>query len=403
MMTTLDRYLESIADIPILSREEQIGVGRALARARRRFFLAVALLSTTTPLLLARWPALVQANRSVETLVEGFRGPGGLERARGLSERMQCLSDRLRTGAPPRALAREILAADVAFSVIEELWREGLREDSSDERVCRLRGHARRAHQEYSTLRARLTRHNLRLVIAFAKRFRHRGVDFLDLIQEGNKALIRAVEKFDPNRGHGFASYATWWIEQAMVRALQTHGAAIRLPTHAYQLKRRYLDCERKLRGLRPEEPTRDDVAQALEVCGDRGRQLDATLARVVSADQPARPNEPDTLGEGLVDLEQTPPADIAQAEELREALAEQIDTLSPRERRILEWRFGMQDDDEQTLEAIGQRLGISRERVRQIEKAALTRLRGREGVRTLAVEIGIELNGREGDERNAC
>ncbi len=395
-MDTLDQYLQSIASISVLSRAEQVELGRALARARRRFFLAVALLPSTAPLLLARWRERIDSGRSIEPLVEAFRGPGGAGRAREFSTRMERLTARVEAKAAPRALAREVLAADVSLLVMEELWRLETRHPETDPRQTRLRGHAKEAHKRYAELRARLTRHNLRLVISFAKRFRHRGVDFLDLIQEGNKALIRAVEKFDPERGHGFASYATWWIEQAMVRALHAQGSPIRLPTHAYQLKRQYLDRERKLRCTNADEPTRADVAQALEVRGDRVRQLDATLARVLSANQPLRPSDADTLGASLIDTEQVAPSEVARERELSELLARQIAALSPRERRVLEWRFGFLDDDAQTLEAIGQRLGISRERVRQIEQAALSRLRDRQGIRTLARELGIELNVRD-------
>ncbi len=401
-MDTLDRYLESIASIPILPRSEQIEIGRALARARRRFTVAVALLPQTVPRLVERWRTLLDSGRSVEPLVEAFRGPGGAARARELQRRMARLAA-CGDGAPRRAPARLILGAGLAFPVLEELWREALGDEPvrGDER--KVREHATRAHARYIELRARLARHNLRLVVAFAKRFRHRGVDFLDLIQEGNKALLRAVEKFDPERGLGFTSYATWWIEQALVRAVHAQADSVRRPTHAHQLRRAYLDRERMLRCTRQGEPSRDEVATALDVPVDRRRQLDATLASVMSADQPVGPSSPTTLGETLADAMQPAPSEEARVRELARVVAHQIASLPPRERHILEWRFGFFDDDEQSLEAIGQKLGITRERVRQIEKKALGRLRERTEVRALAREIGIELNDEEGEERDGC
>ncbi len=400
-MDGLDYYLDQIGDIPVLAREEQLALGRGVVRARRRFCVAVSLHPRVAPLLLARWRARVERGLSVEPLVEAFRGPGGAERARHFHERMQRLETKVATGASRRAQARDILASQPAFEVLEALGREAADTTGDDDpEAVALRRHARRAHRRYLELRGRLAWHNLRLVIAFAKRFRHRGVDFLDLIQEGNQALLRAVEKFDPRRGLGFASYASWWIEQAMVRALQTQAEGVRRPTHAHQLRRAFLDGERVLRCSAPGEPTRDDVAGTLEMGERQRRTLDATLARIASADQPAGPASPVTIGATLTDPAQTPVCDTAGERELARRVASEIAALPPRTRRILEWRFGLLDDDDRSLAEIGRELGLTRERVRQIERGALRTLRERTGVRSLARDLGIELDEDGGGER---
>ena len=405
-METLDHYFEGIAQIPVLPREDQLELGRELQRARRRFVLATALLPSTAPALLERWREIRREGRSIEPLVEGFRGPEGGRRARVFSARMERLEALIEAGASPRRKAREIVGSYVAFSVIDAIWRGESEGDSGGAvgpAVERLRTHARSAHTRFLHLRSLLAYHNLRLVIPTAKRFRGRGVDFLDLIQEGNKALMRAAEKFEPERGHGFASYATWWIEQAMIRALQTQGQAVRLPSHAQQLRRAFFERERELRSASPGDPTSSDVAESLGIEGEPGRQLEASLRRVVSVDAPQHPSDPEPLRDRLADPLAEAPSAALRRRELRDALFEGVAVLPPRERRVLEWRFGFVGDEEQTLEAIGRRLGLSRERVRQIEKAALARLREEQCLRALAGEIGVTCDDDEENHDDGC
>lgn len=400
-MKTLDLYFDGISEIPVLPKGEQIALGRSLARARRRFSLAVALLPGAGSALLERARALDATGRSMASLVEGFRGPGGVARDHEFSRRLKRLEVQLAKDASPRTIAREILGAGVALAVLEEIWQADRQRATCthSDTICRLLEHADDAHDRYVELRAYFTYHNLRLVVPFAKRFRHRGIEFLDLIQEGNKALMRAVEKYDPDRGHGFASYAVWWIEQALIRAVGSHGNTIRIPTHAYQQKRRFLDRERVLRCASATEPTRDEIKRALGACGKKGGQIDATLTRIVSADQPVRPLDGKTLVESIADKEAAPPSELASVRELSGGVATELDALSSREKQVLEWRFGFRGNDEQSLEAIGRRFGLSRERVRQIEKSALERLRGRGAIRRLASDMGIDLGQSEGDD----
>ena len=403
-METLDHYFDGIAEIPVLPRGDQIGLGRELQRARRRFVLATALLPHSPPALLRRWREIRREKRSVEPLVEGFRGPDGPRRAWVFSKQMERLEALVESGATPRQKARAIVHAYVTYSVIEEIWRRDPEECSAadgDPKTDRIRTHARSAHARFLHLRSRLTYHNLRLVIPTAKRFRGRGVDFLDLIQEGNKALIRAAEKFEPERGHGFASYATWWIEQAMIRALQTQGRTVRLPSHVQHLRRSFLERERELRSKLPNDPTPSEVAESLGLEGEPGRQLEAALRRTVSVDSTQKASDFEPLAERLADPRADSPSAALRRRELRNALFDHIAVLPPREQRILEWRFGFVGDEEQTLEAIGQRLGLSRERVRQIEKAALKRLREEHSLRALAEEVGLGCDAHEKEDHN--
>ncbi|MBC8447719.1 MAG: sigma-70 family RNA polymerase sigma factor [Chloroflexi bacterium] len=230
--------------------------------------------------------------------------------------------------------------------------------------------------QEGEAARRRLIRANTRLVISVAKRYIGQGVPFLDLVQEGNLGLMKAVDKFDYERGYKFSTYATWWIRQAVSRAVSDQGRTIRLPVHIGDKLRLLHRASRELEQDQGRPATPEEIAGTLEVAPDRVRRLLRLSRRPLSLEQPVGEEEETMLGNFIADDEAPPPPAMADNALLREELEEILETLQPREARILRLRFGLQDGRSYTLEEVGQKFGLTRERIRQIEAHALNRLR---------------------------
>jgi RNA polymerase primary sigma factor len=217
---------------------------------------------------------------------------------------------------------------------------------------------------------------NSRLVISVAKKYMGRGVPFLDLIQEGNIGLIRATKKFDYRRGHKFSTYATWWIRQAVTRAIADQGRTIRVPVHMGDQINKLLRVQHQLTQRLGREPSVDELAVALDVPPKKVENMIQVARRPLSLETPTDDEEDSVLGDFIEDDEAPPPDETATYNLLREHLGEVLNSLPPREVRILQLRYGLLDGQAYTLEEVGRKMGVTRERVRQIEAQALSRLR---------------------------
>ncbi len=264
-------------------------------------------------------------------------------------------------------LAKEIEAGREAIEYMKSVGDE-LSDNQRDELwLMKERGDAARAH---------LIRANTRLVVSIAKKYRGRGLQFLDLIQEGNVGLMKAVEKYDYRRGNRFSTYATWWIRQAVTRALANHGRTIRIPAHLGGRISKLYQVAQELEQQHGRQPTAEEIAEEMDLPADRVRWMLRTSRQPVHLERPVGDESDAELGDFIEDVEAPPPAETVAQTMLTEEISEILDQLTPREARILRLRYGLQDGESRTLKEVGEMFGLSRERIRQLEKEALRKLR---------------------------
>jgi len=436
---SLSAYFSDIASMPTLDREQEILLAKEIRAADHEFRESILSIPWIARDLVRHWKDLRDSGRVTGKMSEAF-GSGGIdgrELTEALDKRMarvQRENDRrLELEAKGNAeelakldlrIARQLKEADIANAVLvrvrarllalqrrasklleqREAYDNPKRRPKSDAARSRRRKELLQLSRERRELeleigmsledfQARMRRvedswerlshyknvfveHNLKLVIATAKDYRNMGVPFVDLIQEGNVGLLRAVEKFDHERGFKFSTYAIWWIRQALVRAIQNQSRTIRVPSHLHEVLRKYQRERRRLETELGRAPTLEEAAKAAKIPVDQAERLDRISREPVSLETEIAGTDSKKLLDVLKDPTAGRHADELDRDRLGDALERTLDRLPSRERQILVWRYGLEGETEHTLEQIGQRLGLSRERVRQLESRALAVLR---------------------------
>ncbi len=403
----LQSYLDDIFDTRVLGQEEQFALLNQMETAEAGLREALAAMPETARRLVARWQDRRRNGHVTGALSRRHRDDHdhdlNLVVDAAIDEvdaALRQFEDDRRRRAPRRArasaerLAERVLAADIALPILLEIHASlsARRAESWLDDLDGVRSSLLRADEERARLsdsKNRFISHNLRLVVRCAKNYRGRGIPFLDLIQEGNIGLIRAVEKFDYHRGYKFSTYAVWWIEQALVRVVSSDARTVRIPSPIIDQQRKLRRLEDSLRATSAALPSARELARRLGLDAAEADDLCRSLTPEVSTQALVRGAEELVIEDTLAAPDDVDVASGLDRAALREGLAAILPVLDAREREVIMARFGLEERPMQTLAEIGEKLGVSRERVRQIELRALEQLREQEGARRLAAEIG--------------
>ena len=404
-------YLREIGRVPLLNGELEVELatameqGRYLSDTRKALEGATGVEPTTTEIwlaiyrkLCAGWPRVaaiyaamygdgptpicrdVLAALTPTLKITDYGNPKRLtpERYKALAEELGATIEQLDEAVRFRAVEYQVLPKTVQRIMEHSTeWPDEARVEALlGERPATLARQYDEIINRGEVAQDRLTEANLRLVVSVAKRYIGRGMTMLDLVQEGNLGLIRAVEKFQHNKGFKFSTYATWWIRQAITRAIADQARTIRIPVHMVETINRVISTQRRMMQELGHEPSSEELALKLELAPERVREIMKISQEPISLEMPIGEEDDSHLGDFIPDEKALAPADAASHQMLREQVDDVLDSLGERERRVLELRFGLDTGRSRTLEEVGKEFGVTRERIRQIEAKALRKLR---------------------------
>jgi len=405
-------YLREIGRVNLLNGEQEVELatameaGRYLTETRKTLALrqeddTIGLVPSAVEILRAVYSNLRQGWRDLETLYHAMHPDAGPVPCREVigaltptlkidpavlekvAAELDCARDTLEESVRTHAVEYQLLTNRFVPRPLRQLVEQGNEwlDDAQvlallNERADTIARHLDLQIEQGTIAQGRLAEANLRLVVSVAKRYVGRGMSMLDLIQEGNLGLIRAVEKFQHNKGFKFSTYATWWIRQAITRAIADQARTIRIPVHMVETINRVISTQRRMMQELGHEPTSEELAEKLDLPSEKVREIMKISQEPISLEMPIGEEDDSHLGDFIPDEKALAPADAASHQMLREQVDDVLDSLTERERRVLELRFGLDTGRSRTLEEVGKEFGVTRERIRQIEAKALRKLR---------------------------